>query len=145
MDNNESQSIMVHSWEDLRQLGINMLTGESCGYSLRLLCDVSEEGKALLADYFGMPGIQLAANWNSRVGEQPAVGSIMLSRKLLMPLAEFALLRKGALAVVESDSMIMGVFDQTLLDRYGENTNLAIRRNFATDSRVTHAMTGRTV
>lgn len=40
---------------DLQKYGINLLTGEADRLCLRVLCDVSEQGHTLLADFFGLP------------------------------------------------------------------------------------------
>jgi hypothetical protein len=32
------------SGDDLRELGINLLTGEACGLAMRILCDLNEDG-----------------------------------------------------------------------------------------------------
>lgn len=57
--------------------GIKILTGEACAYSQRLLCDVNDDGKKLLDDYFSVT-INFPSNWNSKVNDMPATGSIML-------------------------------------------------------------------
>ena len=35
----------IRSWDDLSAFGIVPLTGEACGLSYRLLCDVTAQGK----------------------------------------------------------------------------------------------------
>lgn len=44
----------IAKWEDLAPYGIDMLTGESCAYGYRLLCDVNSRGMELLASVFGL-------------------------------------------------------------------------------------------
>ena len=151
------ESISVGSWGDMRQLGVNYLTGEACAFGMRGLCDLSGDGAALVADYFGLKNTTVfQPNWNSMVGEHAAIASVMLAREELVPLATFALLRMGALAVVSKPgSGVTGVFDVNLLERYEElsakNPDLGycIRRNYRTGpgvgSRNTHQMSGRTV
>lgn len=150
-------SISVGSWEDMRQLGVNYLTGEACAYGMRGLCDLSGDGVALMVDYLGLKNTGVfQGNWNSMVGEHAAIASVMLVREELIPLATFALLRMGALAVVgKQGSGVTGIFDEDLLRRYEElsakNPDLGyfIRRNYRTGpgigSRNTHQFSGRTV
>lgn len=152
----EKMNRPVAAFRDMAQFGITGLTGESCAYSLRMLCDVSEEGKALLADFFGMPEIILARNWNSFVGSQPAIGSIMLPHDIVKKLAQFAFFRQGALAVVVTEREVTGVFEKELLTAYVKFTQEhpssghTLLRNHAVSSsaprqgsRNVHAMTGR--
>lgn len=100
----------VYSFHDLTQFGINALTGESCGFGLRMLCDVTEQGKSLLTDYFGCANLDLSPAWNSHTNGEPVVGSIMLSHQLLRPLAEFVFFTKGALAIMSNSQEVMGLF-----------------------------------
>jgi hypothetical protein len=44
----------INNWRDLEQFGIRSLTAESCNYSMRMLCDLTEQGKQIVADYFGL-------------------------------------------------------------------------------------------
>lgn len=83
-------------------LGINPLTGESCTYSMRILCDLNERGVALVRAWLGLPeGAALAPSWNLRVGDAPAVASVMLDRDVFARLALFGLLREGWHYVVQ--------------------------------------------
>ena len=79
-----------NSWADFKEYGINFLTGEACGYSMRLLCDVSEKGKGIVARFLGLPvDAPMLENWNSMVGDDPAVASVMLPRGLFKELARY--------------------------------------------------------
>ena len=72
----------IRSFEDLEQFGIHALTGEACGFSMRLLCDVTEQGKNLVEKYFGGTiEIRKDSNMNSGRGGPPHVGSVMLPRQ----------------------------------------------------------------
>jgi hypothetical protein len=83
--------ITINSWRDLEQFGINALTGESDKLGQRILCDLSARGVAAIGEYLGMEPSGLSPNWNSKVGEEPAVASILLPRDYT-PLAMFLLL-----------------------------------------------------
>lgn len=149
-------SIQIHDWHDMNQFGINVLTGESCAFGMRLLCDLNEDGVVLINDYFGINGA-FNANWNSEVDGKLAIASVMLPRELLMPLARFALFRRGALAIAQSPAntllpgAIVGIFSAERLAEYDAHggTNFSIQRNPrgtgpGIGSRNTHAMSGRT-
>lgn len=89
----------------LSELGISPLTGEACAYSMRILCDLNEDGLLLVRDYFGWPqAAQLSENWNSQVNGKPAVASIMLHRDVFPSLVVFALFRKGYRYVAQDES-----------------------------------------
>jgi hypothetical protein len=153
----ESDSLHVYNWRDLQQFGIGILTGESCAFSMRLLCDVSAKGRTLVLDYLGLPfDTQLARNWNGHVGEEQAVGSVMLHRDSLKQIAEFAMFAMGVLACVYTrGGEVMGIFDVDLLTAYENMISAApddhwdLRRNYrcpgqpSVGSRNVHAMTGR--
>ncbi len=89
----------------LPTLGINPLTGEACALAMRVLCDLNEDGAALLREYLGLPSTaKLADNWNSTVNDKPAVASIMLERHAFASLMRFALLRDGWPYVAGNDA-----------------------------------------
>lgn len=67
--------------EKLKELGINILTGERCNIGIRLLCDLSEKGVETIQNHIGFT--PSAENWNSYVGEDKAVKSIMLTQTYL--------------------------------------------------------------
>ena len=141
-------TITISGWEDLRQFGINVLTGEACAYNLRLLCDVSEEGREAALEWLGLPhDTKLAAPWNSTVDGRPAVGSIMLDRNAWERVGQFLLFRAGALAIahIGVPSGIIGIFNDVRLQQYA-NSKFSLTRNYAHNAvrgRNVHAMTGR--
>lgn len=145
----------VYSFGDLAQFGIANLTGEACAYSMRQLCDVNEDGKALLEAYFGIQ-LQLADRYNSSVYGKPSIGSLMLHSHSSLEIAQFAFFRAGALAVVVTNDRDMhGVFDEERLKAYEDYVekypiSTSLRRNFSLKSaaprvgdRMVHAATGR--
>lgn len=73
--------------KQLQKFGIDFLTGESCGYSMRVLCDVNQAGAELLSDFFGGVAL-LADNWNPGASK-----SVMLTRSVLEDLFIFATLQ----------------------------------------------------
>ena len=75
--------------EYLKDQGIGFLTSESCGIGLRGLFDLTERGKLLVEKFFSI-SVETAP-WNSKVGHEPAVASIMLPHIVARPLAVFAL------------------------------------------------------
>jgi hypothetical protein len=145
-------TLTIDSWADLRPLGINCLTGESCAYALRVLCDLNEDGAAVMREYLGV--VMLARNWNSTVGDKPAVASVMLHRESLFQVGEFALMYAGALAVIRTGNHMVGVFSEERLVSYLKVVEICegvtIKRNYRTaargpveGSRMVHAATGR--
>jgi hypothetical protein len=78
-------------------IGLNPLTGEADGTNLgRLLCDVNEEGKRLVEEWFGgTVEVRPNSNWNNKVDGQDSVGSVMLTRSALNELLRFAYVRAG--------------------------------------------------
>ena len=146
-----NHTVQINSWTDLQPFGIGALTGEACAYSMRLLCDVNDSGRDILAEYFGINYEGFTSPWNSQVGGQESVGSIMLTRELLMPLATFVLFRSGALALVKQGSTLIGLYDQEKVRAYHE-AGYPLTRNPTehaaqphAGSRNVHAMTGRAV
>lgn len=87
----------IRGVRDLEEFGINFLTGEACPYALRLLCDVSAEGKDLIERFLGVKDINLYPNNNSATDKMPSAstGSIMLPRDIFWDLAAFALFVRG--------------------------------------------------
>ncbi len=86
----------INCWDDLRGFGIECLTGEACGLSMRLLCDVTAEGARLIERFFGDTiTIKPGSNWNGGPASDPHVGSVMLPRAILGDLAAFILIATG--------------------------------------------------
>ena len=81
----------INAWNDLEPFGIITLTGEACGLMYRILFDVTEKGRNIVAKCFGIPNVNLAEPWNRGSPKDPHVGCIMLAREMLQPLAVFAL------------------------------------------------------
>jgi len=145
----------VHTWSDLQQFGINCLTGESCAYGMRLLCDLNEDGRKLVADYHGTNIHSFRSNWNSTVDGKPAVASVMLHRDSLQQIAIFAMFRAGALAAAVWNGETVPVESDERLAEYENYINnggstWSLRRNPALTStapregsRNVHAASGR--
>lgn len=148
--------IKLEYWNDLPEIaGIKYLTGEACAYSQRLLCDVNEDGLAMLQDYFGVPGLKLADAYNSEVAGKPSVGSLMLARLAFEPLVEFILAEKGAIALLYRENKVVGgLMTEDYVNRYTELSERssasmhAVQRIYrpaqhAVGSRNVHAATSR--
>lgn len=78
----------VRNADDLKRYGFDCLTGEACGLNLRLLFDVTAEGKSLLETVLGVREITLLQDWNG--GD--AVGSCLLTREMITTVAIFGML-----------------------------------------------------
>jgi hypothetical protein len=149
--------INVNSLQDLRQFGVNTLTGEACRLGMRLLCDLSEQGEELVCEFLGLPyGTELAPNWNTTVGDQPAKSSIMLTRDSLWELAKFAMLKDHDMVMQRGVSGTLSAFNYddprasaaesliSSLDNWTIFRN-PYRSGNSSGTRNTHEMTGRTV
>ena len=92
------------NWDDLREYGINPLTGEACGYSLRILCDLSDTGVTLMAGFFGLNDKSFKPSWNTKVSEEKSTASIMLPYSIFQQLVTYiAFLKDTARAVGYQD------------------------------------------
>lgn len=152
----ENNMSTVSNWNCLSKYGIQNLTGEADRYSLRMLCDVNEEGKRLLETFFGgNVEIKNGSNWNSAVNGKPAVGSIMLPYGIFQDLAVFCLFHIDQMyAVVLDPGWYYGIESKTKYEEHAdwlkekkvrinfawtENPNVSLHRD-----RNKHQMSGRT-
>ena len=85
----------IRCWDDLSKHGIIPLTGEACGLSYRILCDVTATGKKTLEKALSVAQLTLHENWNHGTADDPHVGSVMLPPDLLSFIGVFALLEDG--------------------------------------------------
>ena len=139
---------VMNSWDDLREFGIEPLTGEACGLAMRLLCDVTARGKAIIENFLGSRvAIERDSNWNGGSRDDPHVGSVMLPRSIFDDLAAFVLchtLRGAGVARLENGAVIAwtGAMPEYRRDRVARY----FRRSSApgTGLRNTHAFSGRT-
>lgn len=99
---------------NLKDYGIDMLTGEACSFSLRILCDVTEQGKSLLERYFGVDKIDFAPNWNHGSDEHPNIGSITIGRHSLNDIRVFCGLSVSAYVMVEASGQVVTLSKEEL-------------------------------
>lgn len=146
----------LHSLADLSTFGVGILTGEACPFGLRLLCDLTEAGRDLVAAYLGSPELDcFPENWNTSVAGERAVSSVMLTRSALSDLCIFALFIKGgATVVLERGGVYIGLDPSDgYYSRYidiveAPNSGYTVYRKIAHHTeggRNQHAMTGRTL
>ena len=83
--------------EFLAKLGFDLLTGEACGLGARVLCDVTESGRQLLAEVLGVASLVPADRWNCA---PETIGSVMIPRELFTPLIVFGLFREPQIRAV---------------------------------------------
>jgi hypothetical protein len=141
----------ISSFAGLAAYGIEPLTGEACGLTYRILCDVTEPGRKILAKAFGIPGFTLAEPWNRGTATDPHVGSIMLALELLAPIGVFALLENGCTEVwLLKDGGLIGIEPGDAADIIGANRRLVgdrLARSLGyrgtAGDRNVHVMTGR--
>ena len=146
--------VMQNGWNDLKQYGISPLTGESCAYSMRLLCDLNEDGKYLLERFFGgTMEFRKGTNWNSQVNGKPAKYSVLLPYGILDDLRRFILFsleNKTYAYWYEGTGTMIGSDDDLPLEALDSSANRYV--NYAKTSgqpsvadRNIHAISGRTV
>ncbi len=143
----------IRSWEDLSAYGIVPLTGEACGLSYRILCDLTARGKKILEKALSVAQLGLHENWNHGSADDPHVGSIMLAPDLLPFIGVFALLEAGCREVwLTKGQTVIGIEAEDLPDRAESfkrihANDLARRFGYAgtAGDRNQHMMTGRVV
>ncbi len=150
METNTIHSVMIHSLTDLRPHGINVLTGESCAFSRRLLCDVTKAGRDLILKALGIPDVSLSSPWNGPWDNEPVVGSILLDRETLQTICILALFEMPGTVEVwqEPDGTFHGL-DIVRLAQWEESDwrltdGWRKYRTFGSMGRNVHQMSGRT-
>lgn len=106
---------IIHNLSDLTEYGFNVLTGEACTYSMRILVDLNERGVDILGAFLGSQFEEgaLGNNWNSEVYGEPAAASVMLTHSTLRDLSIFVLLyTDGFPMVVDTGDDIYGLTDK---------------------------------
>src|SRR5271157_4753075 len=97
------------NYNNLREYGINPLTGEACPFGVRILCDLTERGRKIVCDLLGIgyttipPAGVFSDNWNS--GSRY---SCMIPRSLFDDLYVWCLLDGGCPEVMVSSDGTVG-------------------------------------
>ncbi len=137
---------LISCWDDLREFGFDLLTGEACGLMYRLLFDVTAQGKGILEKCFGV-GLNLSESWNRGTDEKPSVGSILLSNEMMVPIAVFTLLESGydECWICEKGVVAFKTTDPDT-DRWKKRFNVQRRFSYSgtAGDRNRHEMSGRT-
>ena len=136
---------------DLEDYGIISLTGEACGLNMRVLCDVTDRGRKILAKCSGIPDLKLGDNWNSSTRGIPHVGSIMLDPMSYMVIGIFALLESGCKEVwLYQNGSLLGIEPgdpPDMIELWEKMAPEALARKFryggTAGSRNQHLMSGR--
>jgi hypothetical protein len=134
----------IREWRDLEKYGIDVLTGEACGYSLRLLCDLTASGCELMRSFLGgHVGIAHGSNWNSGSKTDPHIASVLLPRGILDELAAFVLLERthGTGVYLSKDGTFAYLGE--LPERRREHVRMLRRPSESLPSRNVHQMSGR--
>ena len=145
----------ITRWDDLGPFGVEALTGEACGLSYRVLCDVTGNGKRIIEKALGIPNLSLPENWNRGDPADPHIGCVMAAPELLVPLGVFALLENGCCEVWRTKSgSLLGLesaedFErvEALQRHHAANDDFVQRYAYVgtAGDRNRHAMTGRTM
>ena len=100
----------IRCWDNMSAYGIIPLTGEACGLSYRILCDVTAAGKKTLERAFDVAQLGLRENWNHGNPDDPHVGCVMLAPDLLTFIGVFALLESGCREVwLTKSRQVLGI------------------------------------
>ena len=144
----------IRCWDDLSAYGIIPLTGEACGLSYRILCDVTARGKKTLEKALSVAQLGLHENWNHGSADDPHVGSVMLAPDLLPFIGVFALLEAGCREVwLTKGQTVIGIEAEDSPDQRGDVPTLSTPTTWRDASatagtagdRNQHMMTGRVV
>jgi hypothetical protein len=140
-----SQYKSFHKPDELVDYGIVPLTGEACAYGMRVLFDLSQEGKDIVASWLSLTQDAFYQNWNSVVGDEPAVASVMLDRQLIVPLMRFILVHveKCEALVHFPDGTITGFRSRTDVPDYLDGE--AFKTEYFVHSSAHHSEAGRNV
>lgn len=142
----------ITCWDHLCPYGIVPLTGEACGLSYRILCDVTAAGKKILEKALGVAELRLHENWNQGSTEAPHLGSIMLAPEVLPFVGVFALLEHGCREVwITKGEGVIGMEPPDYpeqMEKFLRFYSDKLSRRFAyagtAGDRNVHVMTGRT-
>jgi len=150
------ESCYIRSWDDLRKLGLNLLTGEACNMGMRLLFDMNAKAVEVMQNMLGgCVKFEPGSNWNSCAGGTPAVASVMLPPDWLTEVAAYFLIENGyntvAVNVVGNCTMAAVGFktsEQHTLEQFMSALGLVRGRGFRTyhttgETRNKHAFSGR--
>ena len=100
----------IRCWDDLSRYGIVLLTGEACGLSYRILCDVTAAGKKIIEKALDVAQLGLRENWNPGNSDDPHIGSVMLAPESAPFLGVFALLESGCREVwLTKSRQVLGI------------------------------------
>jgi hypothetical protein len=70
----------INCWDDLRPFGIDALTGEACGLSYHLLCDVTQKGKRTIEKALGAAELVLP-DASTEIAGRPVRRELVLSSR----------------------------------------------------------------
>jgi hypothetical protein len=131
----------TYSYQDMIKFGINPLTGEACAFSKRVLCDLSEKGVELLSEYFGIKNDAFPENWNSKVGREEAVASVMIDRNAFHDIMIFALMLRGWHYIIVRDYCLITVTNEEYEMQQWQDLNLEgirilLNYNYSTQPRM---------
>ena len=84
--------LTVKCLRDLEEFGIVPLTGEADALSYRCLCDLTAQGRQIVAETHGTRENGFPENWNCGSANKPHVASVMLAYGAWRDIAPIALL-----------------------------------------------------
>ena len=139
----EDKRINLCSTEDLAKYGIMWLTGEADPYSLRVLCDLNDQGQEIIKAFLGLSDMTVFKNWNSR---NNATGSFLMPRSMYMDLIKFILFHvEGCDCAYKTFNGFQGYMEHHV-ERASDEFKADLIWNYnrgKTNNRNVHAMSGR--
>jgi hypothetical protein len=94
----------IGSLRDLDSYGIHILTGEADALGYRILCDLTEGGRELVAAAWGITILGFHENWNHGSENCPHVASVMLTMEAWRAIGPVALhLRNQCHTIFDTD------------------------------------------
>lgn len=103
----------LNSIRDLEQFGIIPLTGEACSIGMRMLCDLTTQGKAIVEECFGVTCSQ--SNWNSGAGGAPHVASVLIPHDGWQSIGVVAVFRRNCDVAAVYHGSVVGYDNSELI------------------------------
>lgn len=90
---------------DLREFGIEPLTGEADSLGFRVLCDLTTRGAKIVSETFGLTGKSaFPENWNCGSKDVPHIGSVMLAHDAYTSIGVIALVDAGCHTIIATEN-----------------------------------------
>jgi hypothetical protein len=139
----QSEIKQIITLKDMEPFGIEALTGEACGYGLRELCDLNEDGAKYLREFFSLADNAFLPPWNSHGKYGKHVASILIGHHSFDDIAIFLLLKHHLWVVGAREGTFAADTEEELdaIRKWHHPFQTYFNNNWS--SRNQHAMSGR--